>query len=165
MRRARGKTRRRKSLPTRSVAHYRKNLMRSRTRLVLGKSRTISTTANDRSGRSNHRGDRDSGPYSGRNFIVRSGQWAAVHWRHVLSGAHLAVSSGNRLNAYAASIRRLAALAPRVKLVLGAHNIPVARRCRAAERSCRASTGCEQAKCGYAGAGRKVLYKEWHYRS
>ena len=30
------------------------------------------------------------------------------------------------LNAYAASIRRLAALAPEVKLVLGAHNIPVA---------------------------------------
>jgi glyoxylase-like metal-dependent hydrolase (beta-lactamase superfamily II) len=30
------------------------------------------------------------------------------------------------LNAYAASIRRLAALAPQVKLVLGAHNIPVA---------------------------------------
>ncbi len=30
------------------------------------------------------------------------------------------------LNAYAASIRRLAALAPRVKLVLGAHNVPVA---------------------------------------
>jgi len=30
------------------------------------------------------------------------------------------------LDAYAASIRRLAALAPRVKLVLGAHNIPVA---------------------------------------
>jgi glyoxylase-like metal-dependent hydrolase (beta-lactamase superfamily II) len=31
------------------------------------------------------------------------------------------------LDAYAASIRRLAALAPEVKLVLGAHNIPVAR--------------------------------------
>lgn len=30
------------------------------------------------------------------------------------------------VDAYAASIRRLAALAPRVKLVLGAHNIPVA---------------------------------------
>jgi glyoxylase-like metal-dependent hydrolase (beta-lactamase superfamily II) len=30
------------------------------------------------------------------------------------------------LDAYAASIRRLAALAPQVKLVLGAHNIPVA---------------------------------------
>jgi glyoxylase-like metal-dependent hydrolase (beta-lactamase superfamily II) len=30
------------------------------------------------------------------------------------------------LDAYAASIRRLAALAPKVKLVLGAHNIPVA---------------------------------------
>ena len=30
------------------------------------------------------------------------------------------------LNAYAASIRRLAALAPQIKLVLGAHNIPVA---------------------------------------
>jgi len=30
------------------------------------------------------------------------------------------------LDAYAASIRRLAALAPRIKLVLGAHNIPVA---------------------------------------
>jgi glyoxylase-like metal-dependent hydrolase (beta-lactamase superfamily II) len=30
------------------------------------------------------------------------------------------------LNAYVASIRRLAALAPQVKLVLGAHNIPVA---------------------------------------
>lgn len=30
------------------------------------------------------------------------------------------------LNAYAASIRRLAALAPHIKLVLGAHNIPVA---------------------------------------
>lgn len=30
------------------------------------------------------------------------------------------------LNAYAASIRRLAALAPQVKVVLGAHNIPVA---------------------------------------
>jgi glyoxylase-like metal-dependent hydrolase (beta-lactamase superfamily II) len=30
------------------------------------------------------------------------------------------------LNAYAASIRRLAALAPDIKLVLGAHNIPVA---------------------------------------
>ena len=30
------------------------------------------------------------------------------------------------LDAYAASIRRLAALAPEVKLVLGAHNIPVA---------------------------------------
>ena len=30
------------------------------------------------------------------------------------------------LDAYAASIRRLAALAPRVKLVLGAHNVPVA---------------------------------------
>jgi glyoxylase-like metal-dependent hydrolase (beta-lactamase superfamily II) len=30
------------------------------------------------------------------------------------------------LDAYASSIRRLAALAPRVKLVLGAHNIPVA---------------------------------------
>jgi glyoxylase-like metal-dependent hydrolase (beta-lactamase superfamily II) len=30
------------------------------------------------------------------------------------------------LNAYAASIRRLAALAPQVKLVLGAHNVPVA---------------------------------------
>jgi glyoxylase-like metal-dependent hydrolase (beta-lactamase superfamily II) len=30
------------------------------------------------------------------------------------------------LNAYAVSIRRLAALAPQVKLVLGAHNIPVA---------------------------------------
>jgi len=30
------------------------------------------------------------------------------------------------LNAYSASIRRLAALAPQVKLVLGAHNIPVA---------------------------------------
>ena len=30
------------------------------------------------------------------------------------------------LNAYAASIRRLAALAPQVKLVFGAHNIPVA---------------------------------------
>jgi glyoxylase-like metal-dependent hydrolase (beta-lactamase superfamily II) len=30
------------------------------------------------------------------------------------------------LNAYAASIRRLAALAPKVKIVLGAHNIPVA---------------------------------------
>lgn len=30
------------------------------------------------------------------------------------------------LNAYAASIRRLAALAPEVKLVLGAHNVPVA---------------------------------------
>ena len=30
------------------------------------------------------------------------------------------------LNAYALSIRRLAALAPQVKLMLGAHNIPVA---------------------------------------
>ncbi len=30
------------------------------------------------------------------------------------------------LNAYAASIRRLAALAPQIKLVLGAHNLPVA---------------------------------------
>jgi len=30
------------------------------------------------------------------------------------------------LNAYAASIRRLAALAPQIKVVLGAHNIPVA---------------------------------------
>jgi glyoxylase-like metal-dependent hydrolase (beta-lactamase superfamily II) len=30
------------------------------------------------------------------------------------------------LHAYAASIRRLAALAPQIKLVLGAHNIPVA---------------------------------------
>ena len=30
------------------------------------------------------------------------------------------------LDAYAASIRRLAALAPQIKLVLGAHNIPVA---------------------------------------
>ena len=30
------------------------------------------------------------------------------------------------LNAYAASIRRLASLAPEVKLVLGAHNVPVA---------------------------------------
>ena len=30
------------------------------------------------------------------------------------------------LEAYAASIRRLAALAPQVKVVLGAHNIPVA---------------------------------------
>lgn len=30
------------------------------------------------------------------------------------------------VNAYAASIRRLAALAPQVKLVLGAHNVPVA---------------------------------------
>jgi glyoxylase-like metal-dependent hydrolase (beta-lactamase superfamily II) len=30
------------------------------------------------------------------------------------------------LNAYAASIRRLAALAPQVKIVLGAHNLPVA---------------------------------------
>jgi glyoxylase-like metal-dependent hydrolase (beta-lactamase superfamily II) len=31
------------------------------------------------------------------------------------------------LDAYSASIRRLAALAPQVKLVLGAHNIPVSR--------------------------------------
>jgi len=30
------------------------------------------------------------------------------------------------LDAYAASIRRLAALAPQVKVVIGAHNIPVA---------------------------------------
>jgi glyoxylase-like metal-dependent hydrolase (beta-lactamase superfamily II) len=30
------------------------------------------------------------------------------------------------LNAYSASIRRLAALAPQVKLLLGAHNVPVA---------------------------------------
>jgi len=30
------------------------------------------------------------------------------------------------LKAYAASIRRLAALAPQIKMVLGAHNIPVA---------------------------------------
>jgi glyoxylase-like metal-dependent hydrolase (beta-lactamase superfamily II) len=30
------------------------------------------------------------------------------------------------LNAYAASIRRLAALAPQIKLVLGAHNVPIA---------------------------------------
>jgi glyoxylase-like metal-dependent hydrolase (beta-lactamase superfamily II) len=30
------------------------------------------------------------------------------------------------LKAYSASIRRLAALAPRIKMVLGAHNIPVA---------------------------------------
>jgi hypothetical protein len=30
------------------------------------------------------------------------------------------------LDAYATSIQRLAALAPKVKLVLGAHNIPVA---------------------------------------
>ena len=30
------------------------------------------------------------------------------------------------LDAYAASIRRLAALAPQVKIVIGAHNIPVA---------------------------------------
>lgn len=33
---------------------------------------------------------------------------------------------GTDLDAYAASIRRLAALAPEVKLVLGAHNVPVA---------------------------------------
>ncbi|MGB7463713.1 MAG: MBL fold metallo-hydrolase, partial [Candidatus Acidiferrum sp.] len=30
------------------------------------------------------------------------------------------------LDAYAASIRRLAALAPQVKVIMGAHNIPVA---------------------------------------
>jgi glyoxylase-like metal-dependent hydrolase (beta-lactamase superfamily II) len=30
------------------------------------------------------------------------------------------------LDAYAASIRRLAALAPEIKVVLGAHNVPVA---------------------------------------
>jgi glyoxylase-like metal-dependent hydrolase (beta-lactamase superfamily II) len=63
------------------------------------------------------------------------------------------------LDAYAASIRRLAALAPQVKLVLGAHNIPVAQpsvlpRLVAAFDAVR--TGKVPAKAESPG---KVLYK------
>jgi glyoxylase-like metal-dependent hydrolase (beta-lactamase superfamily II) len=35
-------------------------------------------------------------------------------------------AAGTDLEAYSTSIRRLAALAPQLKLVLGAHNVPVA---------------------------------------
>src|SRR5690349_3190891 len=41
------------------------------------------------------RRDRDTWTYAGRDLIVRSSQRAVVHRRHILSGAHLAVSSGD----------------------------------------------------------------------
>ena len=63
------------------------------------------------------------------------------------------------LDAYAASIRRLAALAPQVKLVLGAHNIPVAQPSVLA----RLVTAFDQVRAGKVKpapeADGKVIYK------
>jgi glyoxylase-like metal-dependent hydrolase (beta-lactamase superfamily II) len=62
------------------------------------------------------------------------------------------------LNAYAASVRRLAALAPRVKLVLGAHNVPVAS-ARVLPRLVSAFDAVRAGKvAGKPTAGGKVLY-------
>ncbi|HEY3743285.1 MAG TPA: MBL fold metallo-hydrolase [Bryobacteraceae bacterium] len=74
-------------------------------------------------------------------------------------GAIWLYGPGTDLDAYAASVRRLAALAPQVKVVLGAHNVPIAAaavlpRLAAAFDAVRAGKVPAEA----AGTG-KVLYK------
>src|SRR5437868_10124008 len=126
MREARVKTRKRKLDPVRFAASSRKDLIRKLTQPGPGRSRhtrmtvTESISAVDRWKSLPPRVTRRTPSLSSiAPTVLFTGDtyYPAPIWLY---------RPETDLEAYAASIRRLAALAPQVKVVLGAHNIPVA---------------------------------------